>query len=109
MKEERAEIVKSGTWFYDGLPREVWVVRQNFEYYYEEDFDESERLNDAGESFVVLYAENGHIIGGVPEYLTLDEAISGAERAIQQGIIWDDHRIQPLYGGRKYLLSPTAR
>lgn len=35
-KQERAEIV---TWLYDGLiPSEVWIVKQNFEYHYEEDY-----------------------------------------------------------------------
>jgi hypothetical protein len=100
MKEERAEIVKSGTWLYGGsINYEVWIVRQNFEYYYEQDFDEAERLNSEGEMFVVIYAQAGQIIGGAHYFLTMAEAIAAAERGVPQGITWNDQRIQPLYGG----------
>jgi hypothetical protein len=38
-RELYAEIVKSGTWLYDGLvPADVWIVKQNFEYHYEEEY-----------------------------------------------------------------------
>jgi hypothetical protein len=107
--QERAEIVKSGHWLYDGIiRREVWIVRQNFEYYYEEGFDDSERLNANGESFAVIYADDGSIIGGPSERLTLDDAIAAAEQAIPQGIDWDNHRLQTLFGGRRYLLTPPT-
>ena len=36
-RELRAEIVRSGKWLYDGaVPFEVWIVRQNFEYWFVE-------------------------------------------------------------------------
>jgi hypothetical protein len=46
-RELHAEIVKSGTWLYDEqVPSEVWIVKQDFEYHYEEDFsDGPEQLN----------------------------------------------------------------
>ena len=57
MKQERAEIVKSGRWLYGGsVEYEVWIVRQNFEYWYEEEYDDEERLNEDGEVFAVVYA-----------------------------------------------------
>jgi hypothetical protein len=107
MKKERAEIVKSGTWLYGGsISYEVWIVRQNFEYHYEEEFDESEHLNEDGELFAVVYARDGGVVGqGGAESLTLNEAITIAEHAIPQGIKWDDHRLQPLFGGRQYRLE----
>ena len=42
---ERAEIVKSGTWLYDDkVPHGVWIVRQNFDFHWDEGFeDEPER------------------------------------------------------------------
>ncbi len=40
-KTLNAEIVKSGTWLYDSLvPHEVWIVRQNFDFYYEEGYED---------------------------------------------------------------------
>jgi hypothetical protein len=106
MKEEKAQIVKSGTWSYDGkVMYEVWIVKQNFEYWYEEDYDETEQLNENGEKFAVLYALDGKHVAGDSEFFTLEEAVAAAERAVPQGIRWDDHRIQPLFGGRKYQIS----
>ena len=47
---EVALIVKSGSWLYDGLVRhEVWIVRQNFDYYFDAGFEDSpEDLNEHG-------------------------------------------------------------
>ena len=36
---------------------------------------------------------------------SIEKAIAAAHSVIPQGITWDDHRIQPLFGGRKYSLS----
>jgi hypothetical protein len=106
MKIERAEIVKSGTWLYaTSVEYEVWIVKQNFEYNYESEFDDMEQLNEDGEVFAVLYARNGVVTGQGTEALNMQDAVSAAERAIPQGINWDDHRLQPLYGGRQYSLS----
>ena len=107
MKDESAEIVKSGEWLYDGTsPYEVWIIKQNFEYWYEEGYDESERLNRDGFVFAVRYACNGVVHVGT-ECMTLEEAVAAAELTIPQGIQWNDHRLQPLFGGRKYRLQPT--
>ena len=109
MKAERAEIVKSGFWDYgEAVEYEVWIVKQNFEYHYEEGFDEAERLNSAGEVFAVIYAQEGQRIGSVEDFVTLNEAVTAAERAIPQGIRWDNHRLQPLFGGREYRLQPDS-
>ena len=97
MKTERAEIVKSGSWLYgEAVEYEVWIVKQNFEYYYEEGFDEAEKLNSDGEVFGVIYAQGGQIVSSAHDFLTVGDAIAAAERAVPQGIKWDDHRIQPL-------------
>ena len=79
MKEERAEIVKSGTFFYDNkVQYEVGIVKQNFEFCFEEDYDDKERLNDNGETFRVLYLKANEVVSGGSEFFTLDEAIAGA-------------------------------
>jgi hypothetical protein len=106
-REERAEIVKSGTWLYDGsIPSEIWIVKQNFEYHYEPEWsDEPERLNENGECFSVVVARNGRKIGRGSEEMSLDEAISAAER-VTPGLVWDDHLLQELYGGRRHSRTP---
>ena len=108
-RELHAEIVKSGTWLYDGLvPSEVWIVRQNFEYHHEEDYaDEPERLNEDGECFSIVIARQGSKIAGGPENLSLAEAVSAAEQGTP-GLIWDDHVLQKLYGGRGHSRTPVT-
>lgn len=108
-RELYAEIVKSGTWLYDGsVPSEVWMVKQNFQYHYEADYsDEPEALNDHGECFSVVIARDGCKIGRGSEEMSLVEAISAAERETP-GLIWDDHVLQPLYGGRLHSRKPLT-
>jgi hypothetical protein len=104
-----AEIVKSGRWLYDGLvPTEVWIVKQNFEYHYEEDYpDGPEALNGDGECFGIVYARKGTKISQGPERMSLAEAVSAAEE-MTHGLIWDDHLIQSLYGGRRHSRTPVS-
>lgn len=41
-RELRSEMVQSGAWLYDNsVPTDVWVVKQNFEYWYEPDFSDT--------------------------------------------------------------------
>jgi hypothetical protein len=108
-RELHAEIVKSGTWLYDGsIPSEVWIVEQNFEYHYEEEYsEEPEKLNEDGECFSVVIARNGTKIGRGSEEMTLAEAVVAAERAMPT-LKWDDHALQKLYGGRRHSRTPIA-
>jgi hypothetical protein len=110
-REELTEIVKFGTWMYDGtVPYEVWVVKQNFEYHYEEDYaDGPEQLNDHGEAFQVVYARNGRMAGLGSAKLSLQEAMAAAEQAISSGIDWKDCPRRRLYGGRWYSTTPIAQ
>jgi hypothetical protein len=81
-------------------------VKQNFEYWYEEGFeDEPEQLNENGEQFQGLLVADGinHKLGFA---FTLEEAINKVEATLQNRVQWDDHRIQPLFCGRKYKLEP---
>jgi hypothetical protein len=62
--EDKTTIVKSGTWLYDGsVPYEVWIVRQNFDYHYDEGYeDDSQDLNADGEVFQVVVANGGEVM-----------------------------------------------
>jgi hypothetical protein len=106
-RELQAEIVKSGTWLYDGsVPSEVWIVKQNFEYHYDEEYsDEPEALNKDGENFSVVIARDGRKIGRGPEKLSFTDAVVAAEELIP-GIIWTNHLLQKLYGGRWHSRTP---
>jgi hypothetical protein len=109
-RELFAVIVKSGTWVYDGLiPSEIWIVRQDFEYHYDEGFtDEPEALNTEGECYSVIIARNGVKIGRGPEKMSLSEAVCAAEEGTP-GLIWDDHLLQKLYGGRLHSRIPPSK
>lgn len=105
---ETAQIVKSGIWLYDNsVPHEVWVVRQNFDYHYDAGYEDlAEKLNVEGFLYQVVYAKDGVVQSVGPESESLQEAIEKAEATVGQNIAWDDHRIQPLFNGRRYTLSP---
>jgi hypothetical protein len=104
---EIAQIVKSGTWLYNGsIPHEVWIVRQNLDYHVDPGYeDAAENLDEDGEFFQVLIASNGAVSSVLRAYPSIAGAIGGAHQAICQGINWDDHRIQPPFGGRSHRLS----
>jgi len=97
-KELHAEIVKSGTWLYDNqVPHEVWIVRQNFDYYYEEGYEDApEKLNTDGEVFhVVIGTTDGWTRGVEPAKMSLDEAIIHAESKLKEHqLIWNNPHLQ---------------
>ena len=105
-RELSTEIVKSGTWLYDNaILHEVWIVKQNFEYHYEEDYaDGPEQLNNDGETFAVVYSRDGRVSARGPERFSIGEATAAAE-SITPGITWTNQRLQRLYGGRRYSIT----
>lgn len=108
-KELNAEIVRSGEWLYDGaVPSEVWIVRQNFEFWFDEGFsDEPEQLNEDGELFQVVFARNGKMMSLGPDELSLGGAVASAEAVLNGKIDWTNHRNQNLFGGRRYSIVPV--
>jgi hypothetical protein len=107
VKIETAQILKSGTWLYNGsISHEVWIVRQKFDYFYDAGYEDApEKLNSDGELFQVLIARDGAVLSVLPASYSIEEAITKAHQKIPQGIEWDNHRLQPLFGGRKYGFS----
>jgi hypothetical protein len=107
VKVQRAEIVQSGYWLYDNsVQYEVWVVKQNWDSYYDPGFeDEPERLNANGELYRILIAKAGEVVGSVSDCrMSLEDATSIAEARLTK-ITWDNHRIQQLFGGHLYKVS----
>ena len=105
--KEAAQIVKSGTWQYDGsVVHEVWIVKQNFDFYYDEGFEDTlEDLNEDGELFQVVVARDGKVMSVGSAFHCTEDAVAEAHQIIPQGIKWDNHRLQSLFHGRRYRLS----
>jgi hypothetical protein len=105
-RDFRAEIVKSGVCLYAGsVPSEAWIVKQNFEYHFEEDEQEAEILIKDGECFAVIIARDGKKIGRGSEEMSLSDAVTSAERLIR-ALTWDDRVLQKPYGGRLHSRTP---
>jgi hypothetical protein len=107
-RELRSEIVQSGTWLYAGeVLTDVWIVKQNFEYWYEPGYDDRpEELNENGEAFQVVFARTRQVISLGPAKLSLLEAVSAAEEVISTKINWANHCNQKLFGGPQYSVEP---
>ena len=108
-REFRTEIVQSGKWLYAGeVLTEIWIVKQNFESWYEADFDDHpEELNDEGETFQVVFARSRQKISLGPARHSLLDAISAAEEVIDTKINWTNHSNQKLFGGCRYSIKPV--
>jgi hypothetical protein len=108
-REFRTEIVQSGTWLYAGeVLTEIWIVKQNFESWYEANFDDGpEELNEDGETFQVVIARARQMISLGPARLSLLDAISAAEEVISAKINWSNHSNQKLFGGSLYSVEPV--
>jgi|SRR5579862_9892753 hypothetical protein len=100
--ELQAQIIKSGTWLYDGIsPHEVWIVKQNFDYYDDEGYQDTPCIDPDEEVFQVLFAYEGHVQSVSLVCKSLGEAIIIAEKKCPK-VVWDNHRLQPLFHGRGY-------
>jgi len=85
------------TWLYDGQGvHEVWIVKQNFDFYYDEGFEDApEELNEEGEVFQVVVARDGKVKSVGLAFHSAEEAVAKPIRP-SAGIEWDNHRLQPL-------------
>ena len=85
----------------------MWIVRQNFDYYYEESYkDGPEELNSGGELFQIVFAFDGIVRSVAPAKLTIQEAVFDAESRLQDHqLTWSNHRLQKLYNARYYSLA----
>jgi hypothetical protein len=103
--EPKAKIIKSGTWLYDGIsPHEVWIVEQNFNYYDDEGYQDTPGLGSEEIVYQVLVAHKGNVQSVSLISRSADEAIRIAEEKCPN-MVWDNHRLQPLFHGRYYKLE----
>jgi hypothetical protein len=94
MENERTQrVVKQGTWLYDGtVPMPVWIIVQNWDFFYEEGFDEDPPdLNADGEVYYPVFRTGYYgYEPGSHSCMSLDDAVEVAEKIIQGGIAWDE-------------------
>jgi hypothetical protein len=109
-RELRTEVVQSGVWLYDStVPTDVWIVKQNFEYWYEPDFANApEDLNEDGDTFQVLFVRGDRRTLG-PAKPSLAAAVTASEATVAGRINWTNHIRQELFGGRRYSLAPLEQ
>ena len=93
---------------YDGkIPYEVWVVKQDFDYHYEEGFEDGpEQLNTDGELYqVLIFRENEGWYPVGEGNFTLSDAVRITGERLVPTVIWNNQRLQHLFDGRNYKLS----
>jgi hypothetical protein len=94
----KAKLILKGQWFYDNvLPKDVRIYELNFDFYFQleegyRDEEEKPKLNKEGLQYVITWNEIDEFSfhsdpseGG----LTLEEAITTAEKITQQQIKWN--------------------
>jgi hypothetical protein len=98
---------KSGRWLYgDEVPHEVWIVKQNFDYYYDEDYEDGpEELNSEGELYQLVFARAGQVLSIGASFKSLEDATAAAATKCPS-LSWDNHLLQKLFHGRLYKLEP---
>ncbi|HLZ41790.1 MAG TPA: hypothetical protein VKQ11_12555 [Candidatus Sulfotelmatobacter sp.] len=81
---DTAQIVKSGTWRYDErIVHEVWIVKQNFDFYYDEGFEDApEDLNENVEVFQVVFAKDGKVRSVGLAFHSVEEAPTELRRLV---------------------------
>lgn len=91
MEDKFEKIIKQGSWKYNGEKKDIYIIIQNWDYFYEEGYDEEPLdLNEEGLAYYVIF-------GGFDELknsnrsstcLSINEAITLAEAKISSTICW---------------------
>lgn len=101
MSRREAEVVKTGTWLYDGrIEKPVRILRQTWDHFRDEGYDDDPHdLNDEGYAYYAVYSapeppEPGQVCAA-PQWatrsltcLSLEAAVAEAERAVPPPIAW---------------------
>lgn len=89
--QRKYEIEKKGTWLYNSQTAKVSIVKQNWDSFFEEGYDDTPELNESGEAYYVIWGEFQDIIyaNRSRTCLSLDEALTLASGSLDQPISWD--------------------
>lgn len=89
--QQKYEIEKKGTWLYNSQTVKVSIVKQNWDSFFEEGYDDTPELDESGEAYYVIWGEFQDIIyaNRSKTCLSLDEALTLANGSLDQPISWD--------------------
>jgi hypothetical protein len=91
MTSRKLEILRHGRWSSGQSKGHVWIVRQGWDYYHEDFYDEGPDLNDQGWAYYALYGsepEIGQHTSRSQTCFSEAEAVQRAESAFDS-IAWD--------------------
>jgi hypothetical protein len=91
VKGAQYQIIKSGRWRSGERAGFVWIIRQDWDYYYEEFYDEPPDVNEEGFAFYVLFGTRDDIAecqSRSKTCLSEAEAVTEAEASFE-AIDWD--------------------
>ena len=92
MENRFEKILKKGYWIYNGKKIELCILKQNWDYFYEEGYEEeSPDINKNGHAFYVIFGNFQDLKNANRSRtcLSLEEAISLAKTKVSSSIYWD--------------------
>ena len=91
MSERVVEIIREGRWATGDARGYVWVIRQDWDYYHEDFYDEGPDLSDDGWAYYALYGTDAKMKNHSSRSQTCfseTEAVERAEAAFES-ITWN--------------------
>jgi hypothetical protein len=84
-------IEKIGLWKTESGSNTVYILKQNWDFYFEEGYDDAPDLNEAGESFYVIWGDFQDVLyaNRSKTCLSMPEAIKLAEDMYPGKVIWN--------------------
>ena len=84
-------VIRRGRWSTDGASGFVWIVRQTWDYYHEEFYDDGPDLNEEGLAYYALFG----VVEDIAQHLSRsrsclseDEVVRVAEQTVTS-IVWE--------------------
>lgn len=88
--KRKPEILRQGTWFYGEQRQNVWLVRQDWDFYEEEFHEGGPDLGPDGFAYYLLYglaAEFDPGLGRSRTFLSEEDALAQAPTLLS-GVVW---------------------
>ena len=84
-------IEKIGLWKTESGSNTVYILKQNWDFYFEEGYDDAPDLNEAGEAFYVIWGDFQDVLyaNRSKTCLSMPEAIKLAEDMYPGKVIWN--------------------
>lgn len=90
--DKQVQIIRHGRWKNSARNGHVWIIRQDWDYFHEDFYDEGPDLNDEGLAYYVLYGTVPQIsehTSRSPTCLSETEAVERAEALLSE-VEWLD-------------------